>query len=691
MSNTLIFDPLISWPLLGAIAFFAVATVFLAAYKRLVGWWLRASCAFILIAALGNISIQREDRVPLPDIVIALVDQTSSQMLSDRDVQTERALTDLETKIAARSDAELRVVRLEDSLHDSGTTLMTALSKALGKEPIGRVAGFVLITDGIAHDIELAPHLPAPLHVLLTGQKDDWDRRLIVRNAPSFAIMGEQVSLTLRIEDQGAAPNQRVTVPLFITVDGGQRLDFEVPLAQDIEIPLSLPHGGINVLQFETPMAEGELTDRNNAAIVQINGVRDRLRVLLVSGEPYAGERTWRNLLKSDSSVDLVHFTILRPPEKQDGVPVNEMSLIAFPTRELFMEKIDEFDLIIFDRYRRRGILPNSYLANIADYVINGGAVLVAGGPEFGSAESIYRSPLGEILPGVPSARMFERGFVPKISELGAKHPVTEGLSDLGYAPTQADGLPTWGRWLRQIEVEASLEAEVVMTGVDNAPLLLLDRIGEGRVALLASDQAWLWDQGFEGGGPQQELLRRLAHWMMKEPELEEEALWLEANGNKITVIRRTLETEVEGVTVTAPDGVTTGIELTQKSAGRFEALFEAPMIGLYKFRQGEKEAVIAVGPAAPKEFEETIATGAKLAPIVDIKRGGIFAISDGLPDVRMVQEDRPAAGRGWIGITPREAYRSTTVSVKPLAPTWLLLLLAASMMIGAWVREGRR
>ncbi len=301
MSNTLIFDPLISWPLLVAISFFAAITVTFAAYKRLAGWWLRASCAFILLAALANISIQREDRVPLPDIVIALVDQTSSQKLSDRDAQTERALTELETKIAARSDAELRIVRLEDSLHDSGTTLMAALSKALSKEPTGRVAGVVLVTDGIAHDIELAPNLPAPLHVLLTGQKDDWDRRLIVRNAPSFAIMGEQVSLTLRIEDQGAAPNQGVTVPLFIRVDGGQRLDFEVPLAQDIEIPLSLPHGGVNVLQFETPMADGELTDRNNAAIVQINGVRDRLRVLLVSGEPYAGERTWRN------------FTILRP------------------------------------------------------------------------------------------------------------------------------------------------------------------------------------------------------------------------------------------------------------------------------------------------------------------------------------------------------------------------------------------
>lgn len=691
MSSSLIFAPLISWPLLWGVALLAVLVVVFAAYKRLAGWWLRALGAIVLLAALANISVQQEDRTPLSDIVIALVDETSSQTLSDRKAQTESSLEDFQSKITARPNTELRIQRLDDGPQDSGTALMTALSNALGKEPTGRIAGIVLITDGIVHDLEVAPDLPAPLHVLLTGHEDDWDRRLIIRNAPSFAILGEQVSLTLRIEDQGDAPKLGATVPLTITIDGAQQLDFQVPLAQDIEIPILLPHGGINVLQFETPMADGELTDRNNSSVVQINGVRDRLRVLLVSGEPYAGERTWRNLLKSDSSVDLVHFTILRPPEKQDGVPVNEMSLIAFPTRELFMDKIHEFDLIVFDRYRRRGILPTSYIANIADYVIGGGAVLVAAGPEFGSAESIFRSPLGNILPGVPSARIFERGFVPKITELGDKHPVTEGLAELGYAPKEDGGLPSWGRWLRQIEVAPTPDAEVLLSGIDESPLLLLNRVGEGRVALLASDQAWLWDRGFEGGGPQQELLRRLAHWMMKEPELEEEALWLEAIGNEITVIRRTLKPEVESVIVTGPDGATSEILLDQKTAGRFEASFSAPAMGLYKFKQGDKEAVIAVGPAAPKEFEATIATEMRLEPIIETKRGGAFRIEEGLPDVRSVQEGRVAAGRGWIGITPREAYRATTVSVRTLVPTWLMLLLAASMIIGAWIREGRR
>ena len=108
---------------------------------------------------------------------------------------------------------------------------------------------------------------------------------------------------------------------------------------------------------------------QNNRAIAVIEGIRDRLRVLLVSGEPHPGERTWRNLLKADASVDLVHFTILRPPEKQDGTPIKELALIAFPTRELFVDKLDQFDLIIFDRYRRQAVLPMAYLHNVADYV----------------------------------------------------------------------------------------------------------------------------------------------------------------------------------------------------------------------------------------------------------------------------------------------------------------------------------
>ena len=689
MSGTLIFDPLVPWMIVIAIAVLAALGILLAVWRRLPGWWLRGLAGAILILALANPSVQQEDRAPLSDIIMLVVDESASQRIADRPSQSAEAIANVVIEVGRLPNTELRQITLNDGEGDSGTQLMTALSEALAEEPQGRIAGIILLSDGRLHDIERAPPLPAPLHMLLTGQPNDWDRRLVVSNAPAFAILGEPVTLKIRIEDQGNAPTNVQTVRLEIAIDGGMPLPFEVPIGQDIELPVDLPHGGMNVLQFATPEIPGELTERNNTAVVQINGVRDRLRVLLVSGEPHPGERTWRNLLKSDSAVDLVHFTILRPPEKQDGVPVNELSLIAFPTRELFLEKIDEFDLIIFDRYSRRGILPSEYLENVRNYVEDGGAVLVSSGPEYGSAESIYRSPLAPILPGAPTARVYEEGFTPTVTDLGQRHPVTEGLDSIIPNP-DGEG-PGWGRWFRHVEVIVPETATTVMNGLNGLPLLTLDRVGEGRVALIASDQSWLWDRGFEGGGPQLELLRRLGHWMMKEPELEEEALWVEPTGQTMRIIRRTLDLTVPEVTVTGPDGEDTALTLKEVSPGRFETIWNAPEMGFYRLTDGTTDTVIALGPAAPREFEQTIATNDVIQPLVNTTRGGVMPISAGEIDIRTVRAGRPAAGRGWIGITPREAYQTAEIRIATLLPPWAYLLFAALLMIGAWLREGRR
>ncbi len=688
MQGSVIFDPLLPWPLLAGAATCFVLLLVYSLWRGLSGWWLRGLAVAVLLAALANPSLQQENRTPLTDIVLLIVDETASDGLSDRPAQLADAVDGLTARINARPNTELKVLHLSDAEGDGGTLLMTRLAEAMAEEPRARLAGAILLTDGQLHDLQRAPEMPAPLHLILTGHASDWDRRLIVQNAPAFAILGEEVMLTLEIEDQGRVPAAvGETATLEISVDGSAPEAFVVPVGEPLDLPVTLPHGGMNVIQFTVPEADGELTDRNNSAVVQINGVRDRLRVLLVSGEPHPGERTWRNLLKSDSSVDLVHFTILRPPEKQDGIPVNELSLIAFPTRELFMDKIDEFDLIIFDRYRLRGILPSLYLENVRQYVENGGAVLIAAGPDFASADSLYRSPLGQAIPAAPTGRVIEQGYRPKISDLGQRHPVTEGLEE--FASKGPDG-PEWGRWFRLIETEATA-GKTVMTDPEGRPLLVLDRVGEGRIALLASDQAWLWNRGYEGGGPQLELLRRLAHWMMKEPELEEESLSATAEGQSMTITRRTLSEGARDIEITGPDGAVTVLPMTEVSPGRFVAQYDGPDIGLYRLREGDEDAVIALGPAAPREFEETIATGDKLAVPVAATRGGVLAFEDGLPDVRLVREGRPAAGRGWIGLTPRDAYLTADVSIRPFLPAWLMLLLAAVLSVGAWLREGRR
>ena len=684
MNRTVVFDPLVPMPVLWALGVVATLMVAIALWRGLRGWPLRGLAFAALGLALANPSLQEEDRKPLTDIVILVVDESSSMALSDRKAQSDTAVAEITAKVAGLENTELRVVRFGDGPEDAGTLAMTALAQAMAEEPRARIAATILVTDGQVHDLGLAPALPAPLHVLLAGRATDWDRRLVITDAPAFAILGEETMLKLKIEDQGAVPADMGTeVDLTIAVDADAPVTYTVPLNEDLELPVTLPHGGMNVLQFSVAAVEGELTDRNNAAVVSMNGVRDRLRVLLVSGEPHAGERVWRNLLKSDPSVDLVHFTILRPPEKEDGVPVEELSLIAFPTRELFIEKIKEFDLIIFDRYRMRGILPMEYIDNVVTYVKEGGTVLVAAGPEFGAVDSLWRSPLAEILPVEPTSQVIEEGFKPKLTDLGRKHPVTEGLEAL--APPGG-----WGRWFRLIDV-IPLRGQVVMSGPQDKPLLVLDRVEKGRVAVLASDQAWLWGRGYEGGGPQLELLRRLAHWMLKEPELEEETLTATAKGDVLTITRRTIAELPPGdLTITGPDGAEVVLKLPELSPGRYAIDWKAPRLGLYRLQQDALVRVVAVGPSAPREFVETIANGIGLEPIVAPMLGGILPLEKGTPDLRIVREGRPAVGRGWIGITPRGAFVTQDLRVAALVPGWLLLLLAAGLAVAAWLVEGR-
>lgn len=683
MTGAMVFDPLLAWPLIAALAALAGLLLSLAFWGRMSGGWLRALAAVAVLAALANPSWQTEDRAPLSDIVLVVVDDSASQRIANRVDQTEAALAGLLARIARMPATEAQVVRVPDAEGDGGTLAMARLAEALAEIPRARLAGVFLISDGHVHDVPQAPALPAPFHVLLTGQPQDWDRRLVVKTAPAFAIMGEPVSLILRVEDQGAVPPALAgAADLTVRIDADEPQTFTVPVGEDLELPVNLPHGGINVLQLSVTAQPGELTEANNSAVLRINGVRDRLRVLLVSGEPHAGERVWRNLLKSDASVDLVHFTILRPPEKQDGVPVTELSLIAFPTKELFVDKVDEFDLIIFDRYRRRGILPMSYLENVRDYVRKGGAVLIAAGPEFGTADSLWRSPLAEILPVDPTSRVLEQGFRPALTDLGRKHPVTQGLD--AQAPDEG-----WGRWFRQIDMAAT-GGQVVMEGIAGQPLLVLDRVEEGRVGMLASDHIWLWGRGFEGGGPQLELLRRLAHWTMKEPELEEETLGADAQGLRLTVTRRTLGEDPGGVIITAPDGAETVLPLLQTRPGLWQGAWDAPDMGLYQLDQGDRRAVVALGPASPREFVETIASDVPLAPVLRATGGGSVRLSDGLPDLRRVAEGRVAAGRGWLGITPREASLTQDIRIRPLLDPWVFLLLAAGLALAAWLREGR-
>lgn len=685
MVNSITYDPLIVWEILAALAAANVLFLAIAAWLGLRGWFLRGLATALLFGALLNPSYKQEDRNPLADIVFVVIDETDSQTLPARTAQMQSALPAIIDQLEQQSDIPLEVIVVTvrnstERAGESGTMLFSALNDATALVSPDRIAGAIIISDGRIHDLQTPLDFPAPVHLLQTGQIKDWDRRIVLENAPAFGIVGEVVNLKLRVEDSGKVPLGLGPAIVLASIDGGAEQQFEIPIVESVTVSIPLEHAGINLLDVRTPNRVGEITDRNNRAILPINGVRDRLRVLLVSGEPYAGERTWRNLLKADASVDLVHFTILRPPQKQDGVPVSELSLIAFPTRELFMEKINDFDLIIFDRYRRRGILPDLYLENAARYVRDGGAVLLVAGPAFAEVESLARSPMRSVLPALPTGGVFEEGFAPYVTEVGSQHPVTAGL---------IDQQENWGRWLRQIDLKPR-SGHVLMNGIEGKPLLILDRVGKGRIAILASDHAWLWSRGFEGGGPQLELLRRLAHWLMQEPELEEEVLLATSIGKLIKVERRSLGGPVSNITYTGPMGAQGQASLSTISAGKWRAEFNVEENGVYRISDGTVETVVAVGPVSPREFERPIGVSSELLTLVTDTGGGIIMLENGAPDIRRTRAGRVAKGRNWLGLPRREAYTVDDIRLESLAPGWLVLLLVAMVSLIAWRVEGR-
>ncbi len=693
------FDPLLPWPAIALIAALALAVTLYALWRRLRGWMWRGLSLLVIAAALAGPMLQLGGHNALSDIILLLEDRSASQQLPGRAAQVDEAAQNITRQLEAIPNTEIRRITVGDDA--DGTLLGQAVTRALAAEPQSRVAGIIALTDGLAHDAPMLPATaPAPFHTLLTGAPQDWDRRLVIEEAPAFALIGQPTILRIRVEDQGQVPegvDQQIQ-RLSIAVDGEVAQTVDVAIGPTLEVQVTPEHAGQNVVSiaFDAPEATpAELTDRNNSAAVQIQGVRDRLRVLLVSGSPHAGERTWRNLLKSDTNVDLIHFTILRSPENVDMVPVEELSLIAFPTRELFMERIQDFDLIIFDRYPVRGILPPEYFENIVRYVEDGGALLVSAGPEMSLVQSLNLSPLGRILPAHPTGRVFVQAFLPQLTDAGRRHPVTAGLPGAPKADGDQQG-DHWGRWLRMSQALPGTGSQVVLSGADEEPLLILSHVGKGRVALLTSDQVWLWGRGFEGGGPQLELLRRIAHWSMNEPDLEEEALQAEVGrALDVTLTRRSMKDEAAPVTITGPDNYRHEQPLAEAGPGRFTARWQAPGPGVYRLSDGDISRVLALGPAAPREFEQTVASDRLLAPLAEATRGGVLHLSEGVPQIRTVREGRNAHGENvtgsWIAITPRNAETVSGMTHKPLMPGWAWLGLIAALALTGWLTEGRR
>lgn len=684
------FTPLVPWSLVGVLAAVAVAVVALGLLGRRRGTTLRALGLALLLLALADPNLVREDRKPEKDVVAVVIDRSGSQTIGERAAQTAAAREAIAKGLAGLGDVEARFIDSGRSdAENDGTRLFAALSDGLADVPPERIAGVLMVTDGVVHDIPpdvQALGFKAPLQVLVTGHAGERDRRIDLLEAPRFGIVGKDQTVGFRVldtDDRGE--------PVAVTVrrDGVAVAQRQARVGARIDVPVRVDHAGPNVVEIDVPTIPGELTGLNNKAVVTIDGVRDKLKVLLVSGEPHAGERMWRNILKSDANVDLVHFTILRPPEKQDGTPINELALIAFPTGELFGSKIGDFDLIIFDRYSNQSILPYAYFENIARYVRNGGALLMAVGPDYAGPDGLYYSPLGAIAPVRPDGRVMETPFRAKVTPEGEKHPVTRGLAGGDRDP------PAWSLWFRQVDGDAT-KGMPVMSGAEGRPLVVLSREGKGRVAQMLSDQIWLWARGYQDGGPYLDLTRRLAHWLMKEPDLEEEALRATARGRDIAIERQSVKGVSAPVTVTAPSGATTAVTLTAAEPGLSRGSVRTEELGLYRLTDGTSSVLLSVGPENPREFQEVVSTTEKLKPLAEATGGSARRIGTGdgdgivMPRLVAMHEAPSYSGSDYIGIRRTESSTVAGIGLFPLAVGAIGLLALLGSTVLAWVVEGR-
>ncbi|MAY63652.1 MAG: hypothetical protein CML29_15730 [Rhizobiales bacterium] len=682
------FAPFIPLPLLIGLAIVAALLAGWALFVRQRGSVIRAIALAALVLALANPVASFEERAPVKSVVPVVVDRSQSQDLGERTDQTDRALTELKARLDRFPDFETRIIesRGDPDSDSPSTDLFEALSTGIRDIPTSRLAGAVMITDGQVHDIPETAEalgLDVPVHGLITGDENELDRRIEIVRAPRFGIVGEEQDIVYRVMVDGRPANG--SLPVTVRVNGEERGIAEAVPGEETTFTLEVPRGGNNIVELAVEEEPSEVSTANNRAVARIEGIRENLRVLLVSGEPHSGERAWRNLLKSDASVDLVHFTILRPPEKQDGTPITELSLIAFPTRELFVEKIDQFDLIIFDRYQNRGVLPVLYYDYIAQYVENGGALLIASGPELSGIESIAQTPLAPALPAYPTGNMDVEGFYPRLTDAGRRHPVTREL------PGGLQDPPAWGRWFRSVSVQ-NVSGDTVMKAANDQPLLVLNRFGEGRVAMLLSDQGWLWARGFEGGGPHVALYRRIAHWLMKEPSLEEEALRASASGRTLRVERQTMADAANPVTLTLPSGATRELTLQPESDGLFSAEMPLDEFGLVEARDGDLTALAHIGAIDAPEFRATVSTTEMLRPIAEETGGTVARVSgeDGaLPQILPVRSGfRDTGGR----LTLRTSSETVLLGVRsvPLFAGFLGLMLMILALGATWFREGR-
>lgn len=629
----------------------------------------RTLLAVLVLLALCNPVQRRELRESQRDTVLLLVDRSGSMRLPDR---RDAANTVAQALQRERGDIDLRVEPV-GAADATGTQIAAAAARAIGEIPPDRLAATLIVTDGQIRDNPGILAMPAgrPLHLLLAGDPDITDRRLIVAKAPPYAVVGKPARIRVLVDDGKANAS---IVRLDWQIDGVPQPTLRVRARETVTFDVVPKRRGPLDVSIRAEPADSEATLVNNERLLHINAVREQLRVLLVSGAPYPGARVWRDTLKSDPAIDLVHFTILRLPTSFDPTPPEQMALIPFPVDELFGQELPSFDLIIFDRFGLSELLEDRYFNAIRQRVEAGGALLVVTGSEYVGSGGLAATPIARLLPAAAQATPRAGRFRPALTGDGRIHPVTAAFA------ADAD----WGDWGERVVFNQRV-GRALLEG-EGAPLLVLAGAGRGRVGLLASTDIWWWARDVAGTGPQTELLRRVAHWLMQEPDLEERQLDVSARGRRIGIGVRGLD--LPGTArVTDPGGRTGDVRLVRTSEGRVAAGLSVARDGIFTVTAGSMRRQVQAGSVA--EFDTVRPRAAPLDDVARRSGGGVFRLADGLPAFRRVAPGDRTHGPGWAGLV-RGRGALTGIDQQPLLPplAWALTIAAAAGF--SWWRERR-
>ena len=684
------FAPILQIEYIFIFTIFFILSIIICFYYKIKYLYLRVLIFLTFLIFILNPQINKKHAEFHKDIVIVVTDMTQSIIETRKDKEVETIHKDLSSQLYKLGNIEQINIKLNNNKiieyneKEKETSLFKEVNNVINNLNIERLSGIIVITDGQILDLHNYNKLlsKTPIHYILVGNKKEKDRILKTTNVPKYAILGKKYELSVEIIDNIEKKdlktefflNEKLVDTKYLSPNN----NFKIPLPK-----LSI---GKNILEIRTEEANKEISKLNNYQIHEIDGIQNKLKVMLISGEPNMGLRNLRNILNSDPNIELLHFTILRPPTKRDLTPVKELSLIPFPTQELFAADISKFNLIIFDQYGLQGILPPKYLENISNFVFSGGALLDIVGKKHLTRDSLINSPIKQILPTKPLESISNESFRPKLTGVGKRHPITNKLKN-NYREKP------WGKWTNY--TRSQLTSGKVLLHHENDPLLAVDNVGKGRVVQILSSDSWIWQKSQDNKGPLIELTRNIIQWLLKNPKLEENFVNFYKDNNLIKIKLNSVSSGDINTKIVTPNKKSINLKLKDTGNGIFEGEFKSLERGKFQMIWKDKIKYFILDDINNKEVEEIISTDNKIKSYIEeniifTKNFNVVWNDGDTPKIIRIYNNKILSGKNWIGVLEKNAPKISEISKQKLFNWYTIFMFLVFLIFFCWYKEGR-